>query len=83
LEAGLSVVRMILWGLNPERDDAPPLEPVLRLDHDNTFLPTCNQDDDHIMRKKVLPLTRANQFLNMITFFAGLVERFTHPDLTI
>jgi hypothetical protein len=35
------------------------------------------------MQQKVLPLTRANQFLNMITSFAGLVERFTHPNLTL
>jgi hypothetical protein len=83
LESGLSVVRMILWGLNPKGDDAPPLGLVLKLDHDTTFLPTCNLDDTHILRHKVLPLTRATQFLNMITSFAGLVERFTRPDLTL
>jgi hypothetical protein len=73
---------MILWGLNPEGGDAPPLELILRLDHD-TILPTCNLDDNHILGKKVVPLTRANHFLNTITSFAGLVERFTHPDLTL
>jgi hypothetical protein len=82
LEAGLSAIRMILWGLNPKGDDAPPLELVLRLDHD-TILPTCNHENLDILQGKVLPLTRANQFLKMITSFAGLVERFTHPDLTI
>jgi hypothetical protein len=81
-EAGLSVVRMILWGLNPKGDDAPPLELILRLDH-HTILPTCNLDDAHILQHRVLPLTRANQFLNMITSFTGLVERFIHPDLTL
>jgi hypothetical protein len=74
---------MILWGLNPKGDDAPPLELVLRLDHDTTLLPTCNLDDGRILQQKVLPLTRSNQFLNMITSFAGLIERFTHPDLTL
>jgi hypothetical protein len=64
---------MILWGLNPKGDDAPPLELVLRLDHDATFLPTCNLDNTHIMAQKILPLTRATQFLNMITSFADLV----------
>jgi hypothetical protein len=83
LEAGLSAIRIIVWGLNPKSDDAPPLELVLRQDHDTTFLPTCNLDDEHIMKQKVLPLTRGNQFLHMITSFAGLVERFSHPDLTL
>jgi hypothetical protein len=73
---------MILWGLNPKGDDAPPLELVLRLDHKFTFLPTCILDDARILRQKVLPLTCSHQFLNMITSFAGLVERFVHPDLT-
>jgi hypothetical protein len=47
----------------------PPLELVLRLDHD-TILPTCNLDDAHILQHKTLPLTRSNQFLNTITSFA-------------
>jgi hypothetical protein len=59
------------------------LELVSRLDHDTTFLPTCNLDDAHITKQKVLPLTRGNQFLNTIMSFAGLILRFTHPDLTL
>ena len=82
LEAGLSMIRMILWGLNPEGDDAPPLELNLRLDH-STILPTCNAGDSLIHLQKTLPLTRSSQFLNMVTSFAGLIERFTHPDLTL
>jgi hypothetical protein len=35
------------------------------------------------MRQRVLPLMRANQFLNTITSFVGLVERFTYPDLPL
>ena len=35
------------------------------------------------MQQKILPLTRSNQFLNTITSFAGLIERFIHPDLTL
>jgi hypothetical protein len=73
LEAGLSAMRMILWGLNPKGNDAPPLELVLRLNHE-TMLPTCNLDDAHILRQRVLPLTHSNQFLDMITLFVGLVE---------
>ena len=82
LEAGLSIIRIVLWGLNPKGDDAPPLELILRLDH-GTILPTCNVDNTRIMQQEILPLTRSSQFLNMITSFAGLIERFTHPDLTL
>jgi hypothetical protein len=55
---------MILWGLNPIANDAPPLEFTLMLD-------------------KVLPLTRANYFLNSITSFAGLIKHFNRPGLTL
>jgi hypothetical protein len=40
IETALSVTQMILWGLNPNGDDASPLELDLTLDHDTTFLPT-------------------------------------------
>ena len=82
LEAGLSIIRIVLWGLNPKGYDAPPLELKLRLDH-GAILPTCNVDNTRIMQQKFLPLTRSSQFLNMVTSFAGLIERFIHPDLTL
>jgi hypothetical protein len=81
LEIGLSLIRMFLWGLNPDYDDAPPLEFELKLDCDAP-LPTCNKYHDCIMEEKMLPLTRAGYFLKSITSFAGLVERFDNPDLT-
>ena len=82
LEAALSLLRMYTWGLNPEFDNAPPLELVLQLDEEPP-LPTCNMYSDYIEKDNLLPLTRANQFLNAITSFAGLVKRFDHPDLTL
>ena len=82
LESALSLLRMYIWGLNPVSDDAPPLEFVLKLDEEPP-LPTCNMYHNDIEAAKVLPLTRASQFLNSITSFAGLVERFDHPDLTL
>ena len=82
LEAALSLLRMYIWGLNPDSDDAPPLEFVLKLDEEPP-LPTCNMYSDEIETDKVLPLTRANQFLNSVTAFAGLIDRFEHPDLTL
>ena len=82
LEAALSLLRIHIWSLNPQSDDAPPLEFILALDNDPP-LPTCNKYDGHLDEDKVLPLTRAGQFLNSVTSFAGLIDRFDHPDLTL
>jgi hypothetical protein len=73
---------MSLSGYNPDYDNASPLELILKRDADPP-LPTCNAYDDIIMDEKVLPLTRANQFLNSITSFTGVVNRFDHPDVTL
>jgi hypothetical protein len=82
LEAALSLLRMYIWGLNPQSDDAPPLEFVLAVD-DEPPLPTCNKYREYIDEDKVLPLTRADQFLNSVASFAGFIDRFDHPDLTL
>ena len=82
LEAVLSLLRIYIWALNPQSDNAPPLELVLQLDEEPP-LPTCAKYSDDIEEDNILPLTRANQFLNSITSFAGLVDRFDHPDLTL
>jgi hypothetical protein len=84
LEAGLSVTRLAIWASNPKCDDAPPLEIILELDkYDHKPLPTCNKDNEDILKDKVLPLTRARDFLKIITSFAGLVEPFGNPDLSL
>ena len=85
LEAGLSVLRLAIWAWNPTRDDAaPPLEIILELDkYEHKPLPTCNKDNEEILQYNVLPLTRARNFLKIITSFAGLIEPFTNPDLSL
>ena len=84
LEAGLSVIRLAIWAWNPSKDDAPPLEIILELDkYEHNPLPTCNKDNDEIFLYKVLPLTRALDFLKIITSFAGLIEPFSNPDLSL
>ena len=52
LEAGLSVMRLVIWAWNPTRDDAPPpLEIVLKLDkYEHNPLPTCNKENEEILR---------------------------------
>jgi hypothetical protein len=84
LEAGLSVMRLAIWAWNPTKDDAPPLEIILELDkYEHKPLPTCNKDNAEILEYKVLPLTRARDFLKVITSFAGLIEPFSNPDLSL
>jgi len=81
LEVGLVFFRLFLWELHPSWS-VPTLELVLILDPDPP-LPTCNKYDECIEADKVLPLTRASQFLNSITSFVGVIEPFDHPDLTL
>jgi hypothetical protein len=84
LEVGLFIIRLAIWAWNPTADDAPPLEIILELDKNkHKPLPTCNKDNEEILQYKVLPLTRARDFLEMITSFAGLIEPFIFPDLSL
>ena len=82
LEAGLSVVRLAIWAWNPMTDDAPPLKINLELDKHEP-LPTCNKCNEEILQYKVLPLTRARDFLKSITSYVGLIKPFSHPDLSL
>ena len=83
LEVGLSVTRLAIWAPNPKGDDAPPLEITLELDkYEYSPLP-CNKDNEEILEHKMLPLTRARDFLKIITSFAGLIEPFSNPDLSL
>jgi len=80
-EAGLSVMRLAIWAWNPTRDDAPPLEIILEMDkYEHNPLPTC---DEQILKSKVLPLTRAQDFLKVISSFAGIIQPFNNPDLSL
>ena len=84
LESGLSVMRLVIWAWNPSKDDAPPLEIILELDkYEHKPLPTSNKDTEDILEYKVLPLTRARDFLKIITSFAGLIEPFSNPELSL
>ena len=82
LEVGLSIIRLAIWAWNPMTDDAPPLEIIFELDKYEP-LPTCNKYNEEILRYKVLPLTRARDFLKIITSFVGLIKPFSNPDLSL
>ena len=79
LEAGLSLVRLAIWSLS---DDAPPHEINLKLDEYEP-LPSCNKDDAEILEYKVLPLTRARDFLKSITSFVGPFDPEVRNDIFI
>ena len=84
LEVGLSIMRLAIWAWNPMTDDAPPLQIILELDkYEHKPLPTCNKDHAEILKYKVLPLTRARDFLRIITSFAGLIVPFSNSDLSL
>ena len=82
LEAGLSIIRIVLWAVNPKGDDAPPLKFKFELD-EHAPLPTCTKSAEEIEELKVLPLIRATEFLEGITSYAGLLHRFSPPRLTL
>jgi hypothetical protein len=82
LEAGLSVLRIILWGWNPSDDDAPPLQLKLKLD-EHSPLPTCTDSAEYIEKEKILPLIRTPEFLDTITSYTGLLKKFSDPPLTL
>ena len=82
LEGGLSVIRLAIWAWNPTRDDAPPLQINLELDQYEP-LPTCNKDSQEIKEYKLLPLTRARDFLKSITSFVGLIKPFSVSGLSL
>ena len=82
LEAGLSIMRLAIWAWNPTRDDAPPLQINLELGQYEP-LPTCNKDNQEIKEYKLLPLTRARDFLKSITSFVGLIKPFSISGLSL
>ena len=81
LAAGLSVMRLAIWAWNPTMDGAPPLEIILELDKYEPFN-TCNKYNEEILRYKP-SLTRARDFLKIITSCTGLIEPFTNSDLSL
>jgi hypothetical protein len=82
LEGGLSIIRMIIWGWNPDNDSAPRLQFRLQL---AAFppLPTCNKYRETIEHEQVLPLLRARVFLQGVTAYAGLLKRFDNLDISV
>jgi hypothetical protein len=81
-EAALSLVRVVFWAWNPVQDDAEPMKFYFDLDPFPP-LPTCNIYSDHIDLKKDLPVVRSPKFLRSITAYAGPIDRFDNPDISL
>ncbi|KIM86574.1 hypothetical protein PILCRDRAFT_4498 [Piloderma croceum F 1598] len=81
-EAALSLVRVVFWAWNPAQDDAEPMKFCFDLDPFPP-LPTCNRSSDHIDYQKDLPVVRSSKFLRSITAYAGPIDRFDNPDISL
>ena len=82
LETALSIIRSAICGYLPTSTNPPPIKILLYLD-EYTPAPTCNKDNEEILQDKMLPLTRARDFLKIITSFAGFIEPFNNPDFSL
>lgn len=82
LEGILSVIRMIVWGLNPDTHDLDSIKMSLELVRHPPFS-TCNKTSDEIFDEKILPLVRAGDFLRSIKSYTGFLKHFDDPDTSI
>ena len=81
LETALLLIRSLICAYIPT-SKSPPLKILLHLD-ENLSPHTYNNDYNDILKNKMLPLTRARDFLKIITSFGGLIEPFNNPDLSL
>ncbi|KAG6816679.1 hypothetical protein H0H87_003930 [Tephrocybe sp. NHM501043] len=82
VEGFLSVLRMALWGWNPEKDDSEPMKFIIELESNPPF-PTCDRSSQEIMSKRILPLTPAPMFLRSIRSYIGYLEPLVFTDMTV
>ncbi|RDB27922.1 hypothetical protein Hypma_002231 [Hypsizygus marmoreus] len=91
LEGVLSILRMALWGWNPDYQQPNPLKISLTL---QKFAPlsTCNRPmarfasgsfEEEGTDPPWIPCVRAPEFLESVTSFAGLLTRFTYPNISL
>ncbi|KAJ8703390.1 hypothetical protein PTI98_002013 [Pleurotus ostreatus] len=78
-EIALSLLRMLIWSLNPPFDENTGLTFKLKLQKNNP-LPTCNKFSEELEANGVIPLARSAEFLGQITSFVGLLELFESVD---
>ncbi|KAF4584640.1 hypothetical protein EYR40_004629 [Pleurotus pulmonarius] len=83
-EIALSLLRMLIWSLNPLFDEHTNLTFKLELEANNP-LPTCNKFSEELEENHngLIPLARSTEFLGQITSFVGLLEPFESAGVAL
>lgn len=82
LEALLSVIRIIVWAVNPAWDDSRGIVFHLQL-ASHAPLITCDKFQDDIEEDGVSPVTRANNFLEDVVAYTGPLPLFIVDDVAL
>ncbi|KAJ6509851.1 hypothetical protein DFH09DRAFT_999709 [Mycena vulgaris] len=80
LEAFLSLIRIVIWGWNPEFDDDTWLIVNIPVDSSNPPLITAPQHFSHIKNAEPFMILNDQQFLSHVAPYTGPINRFTDPD---
>lgn len=79
LECTLSLLRILIWALNPKFDELTDITVKITLD-DLPPLVTTDQDVDILKSRRVLPLTPERTFLENITSYTGPLGEFSTTE---
>lgn len=82
LEAFLSVIRILVWALNPSWDDSKGIVFKLQLAPHSPLI-TCNMTQQDITEDGLAPIARANNFLEDIVPYTGPLPLFDANDVAL
>lgn len=82
LEATLSVIRMLVWALNPSWDDSKGVVFELQLASHPPLI-TCSKFQDDISADGVSAITRSNSFLEEVVAYTGPLPLFNADDVAL
>ncbi|KAF5322135.1 hypothetical protein D9619_000526 [Psilocybe cf. subviscida] len=82
LEALLSVVRILVWAINPSWDDSRGILYEIQLALHPPLI-TCNKSEADIQLDGIAPLMRSDRFLEEVVAYTGPFPAFAAPDVTL
>ncbi len=82
VEALLSIVRILVWAVNPTWDDSRGIVFNLQLASHSPLI-TCNKFQDDIEEDGAAPVTRANSFLEAIVAYTGPLPLLNVNDVAL
>ncbi len=82
LEALLSILRILVWVINPSWDDSKGVVFELQL-ASHAPLVTCNKFEDDIKYDSVSPVARAKGFLEEVVAYTGPLPLFNTPNFDV